>query len=60
MDDVFRVKKLSVGYVYDFPTEKRFAFGLGGLVSAYSLPSELDAVYGHPRSYLIFARLKLR
>jgi hypothetical protein len=59
-DEVFRVNKLSVGYVYDFPTEKRFKFGLGGLVSAYSLPSELNTVYGHPTSYMIFARLKLQ
>jgi hypothetical protein len=59
-DEVFRVDKLSVGYVYDFPTEKHLKFGLGALASAYSLPSELDAVYGHPTSYLIFVRLKLR
>jgi hypothetical protein len=58
--DVFRVAKLSLGYVYDFPTDKRYRFGVGGLVSAYSLPSELDSVYGDPTSYMIFVRLKIQ
>jgi len=58
--DVFLVNKLSVGYVHDFPTGKHVRFGVGGLVGIYSLPSELDSAYGDPRSYMLFARLKLR
>jgi len=59
--EVFTVNKLSVGYVFDFPTDSHYQFGVGGLVSAYALPSELDPAYGsHPLSYMIFGRLKIK
>jgi hypothetical protein len=59
-DEVFRIKKLTLGYVYDFPSQQRYRIGVGGLVSFYALPSDLDPVYGHPTSYMIFARIKLQ
>ena len=53
--------QLSVGYVYDFATERRLKFGVGGLVSRYSLPSDLDSAYGsNPTSYMLFARVKIQ
>jgi len=55
----FRVSKLSVGYVYDFPRDGHFAIGVGGLVSRYSLPAELDPMYGDPTSFMLFARIKI-
>jgi uncharacterized cupredoxin-like copper-binding protein len=56
----FRVGKLTVGYVHDFFAGKYFKLGVGGLVSGYSLPGELDAAYGSsPTSYMVFARIKL-
>lgn len=58
--DVFRVYKLSLGYIYDIPAAKHLTFGLGGLVSGYSIPSDLDSVYRNPASYMIVARLKIR
>jgi hypothetical protein len=58
---VFPVDKLTLGYVYDLPAIHHYQFGVGGLVSAYVLPSELDPFYGsHPFSYMIFARLKIK
>ncbi len=57
--DIFLVSKLSLGYVYDFPVEGHLRFGIGGLVSGYWLPKELESVYDRPRSYMIFARLKI-
>jgi uncharacterized cupredoxin-like copper-binding protein len=55
----FQVGKLTAGYVYDFPSDSRFRFGVGGLVSRYSLPAELHSVYGSsPASYMLFARIK--
>ena len=59
-DETFRVGKLSLGYIYDFPALSHFKFGIGGLVSKYSLPGELDNSYGSdPTSYMLFARLKI-
>ena len=56
----FRVGKLTLGYVYDFPSVGHFRVGVGGLVSRYRLPAELDAVYGNPTSFMTFARIKVR
>lgn len=53
------VSKLSVGYIHDWSLGEHLYFGLGGLVSLYSLPSAVNAAYGSPRSYMAFARLKL-
>jgi uncharacterized cupredoxin-like copper-binding protein len=58
-DEKFRVGKLSVGYIYDLPRESRFRIGVGGLVSRYSIPAELEPLYGHPTSFMLFARVKL-
>ena len=59
-EEKFRVGKLSVGYIRDWPRESRFRIGVGGLVSRYSLPSELGSVYGNPTSFMLFARVKIR
>lgn len=57
---VFRVKKLSLGYVYDFARVQRMRFGVGAVVSAYAAPAALDPVYGSsPRSYMVFFRVRL-
>jgi hypothetical protein len=59
--ETFQVGKLSLGYLYDFPVEGHFKIGIGGLVSKYSLPGELESFYGSdPTSYMIFARMKVR
>jgi hypothetical protein len=58
-DETFRVGKLSLGYVYDFPIERHFKIGVGGLVSRYSLPRELESSYGNPTSFMLFVRVKI-
>ncbi len=56
----FTVSKLSLGYVRDFTLATHLKLGVGALVSAYSIPSSLESVYGaHPTSYMVFARVKL-
>ena len=55
----FGVTKLSAGYIHDWPLAEHFYFGLGGLISLYGLPSAVNSAYGSPRSYMVFARLKL-
>ena len=57
--EVIGVTKLSMGYIHDWPLAEHLRVGLGGLLSLYSLPAAADAAYGGPRSYLLFARLKL-
>jgi hypothetical protein len=58
-EEVFRVNKLTLGYVYDLPRGGHFRIGFGGLVSRYSLPADLESVYGNPTSFMLFARVKL-
>ena len=59
--ETFTVGKLTGGYIYDFPTDGHFKVGVGGLASKYSLPSELDPVYGsNPTSFMLFARIKIQ
>jgi hypothetical protein len=58
-EEKFRVGKLSVGYVYDLPRDGHFRIGVGGLISRYSLPGELESVYGNPTSFMLFARVKI-
>ncbi|HEX7811435.1 MAG TPA: hypothetical protein VF460_05965 [Burkholderiales bacterium] len=57
---VFDVDKLSVGYLYDFYRARHVTVGLGGLVSGYRYPEELDAAYGkEPVSYMVFVQARL-
>jgi hypothetical protein len=57
----FTVNKASMGYVYDIPTQSHYRVGIGGLVSFYSLPGELDSFYGsNPTSFMLFARVKIQ
>ena len=57
--DVFRVNKLSVGYIYDFPESHGVQFGIGALGSIHFVPGEIEDVYGHnPTSYMLFGRVK--
>ena len=58
-EQIFRVAKFSLGYVYDLPRESHFRVGVGGLVSRYRIASDLDPVYGNPTSFMLFARVKI-
>ena len=58
--EVFEVDKLSVGYRYDFYRTGPATFAIGGLVSGYRYPGELDAAYGNdPVSYMVFVQARL-
>jgi hypothetical protein len=57
---IYRVNKLSAGYIYDFLTLRYGQIGIGGLGSIHFLPNSLDTVYGKtPLSYMLFVRAKL-
>lgn len=57
---VYKVNKLSLGYVFDFAKWQHLRFGVGGVVSAYAAPGALDSVYGsHPKSGMVFLRARI-
>jgi hypothetical protein len=56
----FMINKLSLGYIFDFTRWQSLELGLGGLVSMYSYPAELNAAYGtDPVSCMGFVRARL-
>lgn len=56
----FRVRKASVGYIYDFAKLGPATLGVGGLVGFPRIPAALDAEYGSsPRSYMAFVQARL-
>jgi hypothetical protein len=57
---LFTIEKLSVGYIHDFVHWNALNLGVGGLVSTYSFPGELNSSYGYrPTSFMVFARARL-
>jgi len=51
----FTIRKLSLGYIYDFARTGPVKWGIGGLVGLLGAPSQLDPYYGSsPRSYMVF------
>lgn len=57
---VFRVSKISLGYIYDFLKWKHTKFGVGGSGSVHILPDSLKSTYGEtPLSFMLFLRAKL-
>ena len=56
----FNIRKLSVGYIYDFAKTGPVKWGVGGLVGFLKAPSQLDPYYGSsPRSYMVFLQGRL-
>ena len=56
----FRIRKLSLGYVYDFASTGPVKWGIGGLAAFIDAPASLDAAYGSsPRSYMVFLQGRL-
>ncbi len=56
----FRIRKFSVGYIYDFAKTGPLKWGIGGLVGFLKAPSQLDSYYGtRPRSYMVFLQGRL-
>ena len=56
----FTINKASLGYIHEFVHLGALDLGLGGLVSTYSYPVELNPTYGaHPTSFMVFVRARL-
>lgn len=56
----FRIRKFSVGYIYDFAKLGPVKWGIGGLAGLARAPSQLDPYYGRsPRSYMVFVQGRL-
>lgn len=59
-DQVFNIRKLSLGFVHDFAQLGKVKLGAGALVSKFGKPAALDTTYGSsPTSYMLFFRAKL-
>ena len=55
-----RLRKLSLGYVYDFARTGPVAWGIGGVVGFLDGPSRIEPSYGSsPRSYMLFLQSRL-
>jgi hypothetical protein len=58
--EAFDIRKLSVGYIYDFAATGPVKWGIGGLVGLIKAPAPLDPYYGtSPRSYMVFLQGRL-
>jgi hypothetical protein len=58
---IYRVGDYVIGYTRDVLTMAHTVTGLGANLTAYSMPSSLDRVYGnHPLAVNVFLRLRLR
>ena len=56
----FRIRKFSIGYIYDFAKTGPVKWGLGGLVGFLDAPSRLDPYYGgSPHSFMVFLQGRL-
>lgn len=57
----FRVEKMSLGVVRDFPVAQHLSVGAGGLFAVNFVPNALASLYGgnHPVGTMAFLRLKL-
>jgi hypothetical protein len=58
--ETFRIRKLSLGYIFDFAKTGPVKWGIGGLVGFLDAPSRLDPYYGSsPRSYMVCVQGRL-
>ncbi len=56
----FTIRKLTLGYIFDFAKTGPFKWGVGGLVGFDRAPSQLDPYYGSsPRSYMVFLQTRV-
>jgi hypothetical protein len=57
---VYTVSKASFGGIWDFYRTDHIKIGVGGLVSVYGLPGDIQPTYGSPTSGMIFGRIKVQ
>jgi hypothetical protein len=58
---MFKMNKLTIGYVYDLRATRYLGMDVGALVSRHYVPSTMTATYGNnPVSYMMFVRLKVK
>jgi hypothetical protein len=56
----FTIRKLSIGYIYDFAATGPVKWGLGGLLGLARAPAALEPAYGsRPRSCMLFLQGRL-
>ncbi len=58
-EKIFTVKKLTLGYVYEFVTTHHVKWGLGGLISFPMMPAIVRKCYGKTSSFMGFLQVRL-
>jgi hypothetical protein len=57
---IFGVSQVTLGYIYDFPSESYLQCGLGASGSMILIPEALKPFYGNaPLSFLLFGRVRI-
>lgn len=58
---IFKVGKIDLGYIFEFPVIPYTLWGLGLVGSASFVPSSIKSAYGGtPLSYMVFLRIELK
>lgn len=57
--EVFNVKKLTLGYIYEFMTSHHIKWGLGGLIDFPMVPQKISHRYGSDTSFMFFLQFRL-
>jgi hypothetical protein len=58
---VYKVGKIDLGYIFEFPLVPLTLWGLGFVGSASFVPSSIRSSYGgEPLSYMVFLRIELQ
>lgn len=56
---IFRVEKLTLGYVYEFLSANHLKWGIGGLIDFPIVPDKIEPRYGNTFSYMFFLQFRL-
>lgn len=58
-EEIFLVKKLTFGYIYEFMYTTHVQWGIGGLIDFPMVPSTLKRYYGDTTSFMAFLQIRL-
>ena len=56
---IFTVKKLTLGYVYEFLSAYHLKWGIGGLIDFPMVPATIKNCYGNTTSFMGFLQIRL-
>ncbi len=57
--EIFGVKKVTLGYIYEFASAFHLLCGIGGLVDFPVVPTRIKSCYGSTNSFMAFLQIRL-